>query len=236
MKNVNILLFFFFVTITSSFGQSFLQGYDLFSNNQESYFTMSNGEELVATIDKIKRKKGLIMQINVKLADGQKRTLKPDDIKSMFLPPSGFDKLAKFNDKISNLNELEKDRSLHQEYVKEGYVYFENCEVQIKKKTMKLLMQLVNPGFASKIKVFHDPYAAESASIGVGGLTVAGGIDKSYYIKKGDDKAFRLLSKDYRKLWKDIYGNCKELEKEVGTKKDWKNFEQHVYFYDQNCM
>ncbi len=47
-------------------------------------------------------------------------------------------------------------------------------------------MQLVNPRFSKVISVYSDPFAKETSSIGIGGLKLAGGIAKSYYLKKGE--------------------------------------------------
>jgi hypothetical protein len=235
MKNV-IILFSLFLISQNVIAQNFLEGYQLFSKNKEGYFTLQSGEEITGFVESITRKKGLIRDIKIKTADGKKQVLKAMDIKSMFLAPSGFEKFGKATDKLSDATQWNKDRSAHDAYVKEGYVYFENCEVVLKKGTEMLLMQLVNPGFASKIKVFYDPYARETASIGVGGMTVAGGIAKSYYVQYGNNKAYKLLSKDYKDEWSKLYNNCSELNKEFATKKEWKYFENHVHFYDTKCQ
>jgi nitrate reductase beta subunit len=52
---------------------------------------------------------------------------------------------------------------LNQERLKEGYVYFENANLQIKKgRQMELLMQLLNPTFSKQVKVYHDPMAKQT--------------------------------------------------------------------------
>ena len=200
MKNVVILFSLFLITQTVTV-QNFLEGYQLFSKNIEGYFTLQNGEEITGFVESITRKKGLIRDIKIKTSDEKKQVLKAKDIKSMFLAPSGFEKFGKATDKLSDATQWNKDRSAHAAYVKEGYVYFENCEVTLKKGTEMLLMQLVNPGFNSKIKVFYDPFAKETALIGVGGMTLAGGIAKSYYVQYGNNKAYKLLSNDYKDEW-----------------------------------
>ena len=66
---------------------------------------------------------------------------------------------------------------------------------KVKKKKKVLLMQLLNPHFGAKVKVYHDPFANSTASVGVGGFTVAGGDEKSYYVQFGEDTAFKLEKK-----------------------------------------
>ena len=86
-------------------------------------------------------------------------------------------------DAISSLKNIQ-DGDVNQSYLEDGYLYMEKSQVKIKKKTGAYMMQLMNPTFSGKIKVFNDPFAGETASIGVGGMKLAGGLAKSYYIKK----------------------------------------------------
>ena len=67
--------------------------------------------------------------------------------------------------------------------LKDGYAYFENAEIELKKGNIITLMQLLNPG-SELLKAYHDPFAKETASVSFGGFKVAGGEDKSYYMKK----------------------------------------------------
>lgn len=215
MKNVFLVFMLFCFISTLLPAQNFLDGAYTFSSKKESYITLISGEEIIGFIDDIDRKNGLIEQIKLVTNDGQKLKLKPKDIKSMFLAPSGFDKFANIHEKISegDLTQASKDRTMHKAYVKEGYVYFENCTVALKKGTETLLMQMVNPAFASKIKVFFDPYAKETTSLSVGGFQVAGGIQASYYVQKGDAPAYKLEKKRTKKNIQ----NCLETVKNSWT-------------------
>lgn len=228
------LTFFLFFTIVIS-AQDFLDGSFTFSNKKESYITLKDGKEIVGFIDDIDRKKGLIEEITIKDLNKKKINLKPDDVLHMYIAPSGFDKLAAFDKKSTDLTEISKDRSMHNEFVKKGYVYFETTDVLIKKKKMNLLLQLLNPGFSEKIKVYFDPYADETMSVGVGGFKVAGGDAKSYYFKKGDAVAFKMHKKNYEEEFESLYGDCPELKKEFTKKLGWSNVEKHVYFYSEKC-
>ena len=188
-----------------------------------------DGTEIKGTIKKIDRTKGLIEEIKMKDGSGKKIKLKPKEVKFMYLPPSGFDKLGKALDVINNAQKW-NDEKLEQDLLNSGYVYFENTNVKIKKKTMPLLMQLLNPSFSKKVKVYHDPYAKETTSLSVGGIGVAGGNAKSYYIKAGDsDAAFKVLKKRYKDEFKPLWNACKELIKKYGDKIKWSELTQHVF-------
>lgn len=233
-KRILILLIaFLFTQILEA--QNFLDGSFTFSNKKESYITLNDGKEIVGFIDDIDRKKGLIEEITLKDQNKKKFILKPEEVKNMYIAPSGFDKLTALDRKMNDATEWSEDQSMHNEFVKKGYVFFETTQVLIKKKKMTLLLQLLNPGFAEKIKVYFDPYADETMAVGIGGIKVAGGDAKSYYVKKGDAVAFRLQKKNYEEEFENLFGDCPGLKKEFSKKLGWSNFEKHVFFYSENC-
>ena len=98
-----------------------------------------------------------------------------------------------------------------------------------------LLLQLVNPSFASRIKVFFDPYATETGGVSVMGVPVKSSDDKSYYVKKGDDVAFRLYKKDYDENYQKLFGDCSKFynkNKKVGK---WSDFSETIFNYTKDC-
>lgn len=73
----------------------------------------------------------------------------------------------------------------------------------------------------------------ETMAVGFGGINVAGGDAKSYYVKKGDAVAFKL-QKTMKEI-ENLYGDCPELKKEFAKKLGWSNVEKHIFFYSENC-
>lgn len=217
------------------YSQDFLDGSFSFSSDKASYITLNDGKEIVGLIDDIDRKKGLIEEITIIDAEKKKVKLKPEEVKHMYIPPSGFDKLGRLNKTITNSEKWDDDHSAHAQHIKDGYVYFETTDVWIKKKKMTLLLQILNPGFARNIKVFFDPYAGETASFGFGGIKVAGGDAKSYYVKKGDDVAFRLHKKNYEEEFDKLFNDCPELKKHFTKDMEWESLEKHVFFHSEKC-
>lgn len=234
MKNSFLLILFLSVT-NILVAQDFLDGAFTFSSKKESYITLQDGKELIGFIDDIDRKKGLIEEITIIDAEKKKIKLKPEEVKHMYIAPSGFDKLARADRLLSNATKWDDDKSALASHIKEGYVYFETVNVMIKKKQMTLLLQLLNPGFARNIKVYFDPLAGETASIGFGGITVAGGDAKSYYFKKGDNVAFRMHKKNYDEEFENLYGDCPELKKTFIKDMGWSRVEKHVFHHSEKC-
>jgi hypothetical protein len=202
-----------------------------YSHKKPSYITLTDGKVIEGEIKDIDRKKGLIEEIKIKDVNGKKHKFEPTEVKYMYLPPSGLDKLSKKMDFMHNASKWTNDK-LNQDFLNDGYVYFETVEVKVKKKTRTLLMQLLNPDFSKTVKVYHDPYAKETASLGVGGVKVAGGIAKSYYIMTDKDKvAYKIEKKEYKDSFASMWSDCANLAK--SEEKKWSDLTQHVITYTE---
>ncbi len=223
------------VVLNNLFAQDFIPAYDRFSGKETSYIMLEDGSKVEGTLEDLDRKKGLIQEVVIKDANGKKITLTPDKIKAMYLMPSGFSKLSTNMDVATKVKKWDA-KYIDSEIIKKGYAYFEKAKVVIKKDQEMLLMQLLNPGFNSKIKVFHDPFAAETMRVGFGGMTMAGGDDKSYYVQVGDNVAKKLKKKDYDDEYKVLYASCPPLLKKIGEKIRWTEFAQHIYEFSFDCQ
>lgn len=213
--------------------QDFLKGYDSFSSKADSYIYMNDGTEVVGKVKGIKRKKGLIEYVKLKV-DGETQKLLASDVSHMYLKPSGLEKFSRGLEDAFDMTELEKDRTINEGFVKEGYVLFETVKVMIKKTERTLLMQLVNPGFSNNIRVYYDPFASETMGASVGGMKLAGGDAKSYYVKAGDKMAFKLKKKNYEDELKSLYGDCSVADGFDGKMK-WTSFAKHIVHYSTKC-
>lgn len=231
MKKQALLLVALFLVSIGVQAQELLTPSFTFSHKKNCYITLTDGTEINGTIKDLDREKGLIEEVKIKDGAGKKIKLKAEKIKFMYLPPSGYDKLSKATAFLSNAQKWSDDK-LNQDFLNDGYVYFELADVKVKKKDRKLLMQLLNPNFSKEVKVYHDPYAKETMSVGVAGVTLAGGNEKSYYVSKGGKPAFRLKKKDYKDEFMPMWNSCKELIKEYPDMK-WNDLVKHVLAYSE---
>lgn len=214
--------------------QRFIEPSYGFSEKKISYITMADGTEIECNLKKIKFEKGLIEELKVFNLEGDKIKIKPEEIKHMYLPPSGLSKLAKVDDFMSDATLWDEDK-LDGDLIGFGYVYFEQSKVKIsKKKTEVLILQLLNPHFSNKIKVYDDPFSKETASVGVGGFKVAGGLAKSYYVKRAD-VAVKLKKKEYKEEFPMYFKSCKAVLNKYKKDIDWSDFVTHIYTYATDC-
>ena len=233
MKHLILLVLIVFIAELAN-GQQLLSPSYGFSHKKTSYVTLTNGDQIIGTLKDVDRKKGLIEFVNIEDGEGKKHKLKSEKIKMMYLPPTAIDNMGKALDAIHDVQKW-NDQKINEDLVDQGYVYFENAKVKIKKKEMTLLMQLLNPTFSDRVKVYHDPFAKETASIGVAGLTLAGGEDKSYYVQvEGSKAAFRLYKKNYKDEFKGLWSKCPNVTKTY-PKAQWGEFTEHVLAYNK-CM
>jgi len=234
---VFMLCLVFASSMTAQKTQYFTSAADGFSKKKTSYITLNDGTELEGKIKKLKRAKWLFEEVHLVLEDGTKKKIKADEIKSMYLPQSGFDKLGKFMEKTEDLTALEGSNDLNQDKLKDGYAYFESTDCFYKKKKNKvLLLQLLNPVFAGKVKVFHDPGASEGGGMKIGGFKVTEDFDKSYYIKVGDETAYKLKKKNYKDQAAEIFSGCADFYNSIKEDLNWKKIGETLYNYSQQCL
>ncbi len=237
MKHKYLLVALIGMLSLSLSAQKFSPAFQGWSKKKPTFITMSDGQEYTVYIKKLKFKKGLIDEIKVEGVDGGKKIkLKPENISHMYVAPSGLAKLGQAMDAATDLTKIQ-DGELDSGHLDDGYMYMESSEVQIKKKkTQYCMLQVMNPSFSGKIKVYNDPFAKESASIGIGSLKVAGGLAKSYYIKKqGEQVAKKIKKKEYKKDIETLFSECSEVLGKYKDSPKWSEFEAFIFDYSVMC-
>jgi len=232
MKKSILTLSTLLVLTGSLLAQNFLTPVWTFSHKKTAYITLKDGTTVEGTIKDLDRKKGTIEEVKLKDSDGKSIKLKPEDINFMYLPQSGASKLSNSLGFLTDATKWDNE-DLDQELFGRGYVYIESSSVMIKKKRMDLLMQLLNPHFSGKIKVYADPWAGETMSLGIGPVDMVGGLAKSYYVKKAKAKAaVKLKKKDYDNEFQGFYSSCKTVAK---MSPKWADFVSHVHTFATAC-
>jgi hypothetical protein len=226
-KYLLFALAFYLFNLVSA--QNFLEPFDLFSTKETSYVTMKDGTQHEGTAKSIKRSKGVVKEVKLKTKDGKTLSLKPDQVKEMYLMPSKFNKFGTAYENMTNVKKI--NRGIDSKHINEGYGYFVSTEVMLGKKKQVLMLQLLNPHFDGNVRVFHDPMAKETMRVGVGAMTVAGGDDKSYYVQVGDEPAIKIRKKEFDDEYKNIFKNCPDIAKLPKKEIKWMKFPEFVF----NC-
>ncbi len=182
-------------------------------------------------LKKLDLKKGLIEEIKIEDGNGKKIKIDPKDIDFMYLPPSGLDKLTKVVDLAHDASKW-NDEKLNQNLLSQKYAYFESTKVKVKKKEYTLMMQLLNTTFSKAVKVYVDPTAGETTSFGIAGVDVVGGDAKSYYIKVGDEVAYKVAKKTYDEEFVPLWKSCPALMEKKGDIK-WTKLNEDIILYSE---
>lgn len=196
---------------------AFADGFSSYSRKKPAYVTLKNGTEIEGKIKKLNRKKGQIRGLKIETAEGKKE-IPASEIQSLYMAPSGLDKLQKMNNYMTSMERW--GRTDIKDVANKGYSLYTNQRVSLKnkKKEAEYLMQMVNPSYGKLIQVYNDPFAGETASIGFGGLKLAGGIAKSYYVRKGD-KIMWLHKRDFKENFESLFFDNEKFKKEYEGKK-----------------
>lgn len=205
------------------------------STKKIAYITMEDGTTQEVYIRTWKTKKGLIEEMKVKDKDGRKTTIDPEKIQHMYLPKSGLQKLSESMAFLNDPTKWDNDE-IDSKLIQDGYVYYEKAEVQLKKKKITAMLQLLNPSFCSKVRVYDDPFAGETYAPSLGGVKVAKSYAKSHYVKVGDKVAVQMAKKDFGKEgFGKLFKSCKPVEMEYGEDKSWKKFAPALALYSKEC-
>ena len=229
MKKQLILCTAFVLSLANGYCQAFLPPLERFSTKKAGYLITKDDKRIDFVLDDLDRKKGLIINVEGKPTDGSKKfEFDAKDIKILAIPSSDWAKFAALSESTRSIAKSKRTKT--SEFDRD-LVYFYQEYLEDRKITA--LMQLLNPDFSEKIKVYHDPFASETMGLAFGGVQITGGIDKSYYLKVGG-KTKRYFKKNYDDEFKELFGTCSAL---MTKYKDfaWRDLPQHLFFFDTEC-
>jgi hypothetical protein len=173
-----------------------------------------------------------LSKISIKLENGEKAKFKPEQVISLVIKSSSLLKLTMISESASSVSELTNTN--FNDLVNRDYLIFETALTAKKSDTYRL-MQLLNPGFDTKIKVFAEP-SKKTGGLNVVGVQLTGGEAKAYLFVKGTEKSFEVKKGSYSKNFEEVYSDCpKMLESFQGEKIKWDDVALHVFAYDQAC-
>ncbi len=209
--------------------QKFLPSMERFSGSKPGYLVLQTGERVDLTVRRLKRKKGGIRWIKGRTLEGDKFKYRATDLKELAMAPTN---LSKFNATMEVTETALAATRTDLEGLNRGLVYHYPEYAKKNRKKMSM-MQLLNPDFCGKVRVYDDAGAGETRGIAVQGMNVTGGIKKAYYVKH-EGKLAHIKKGQYRKLFKQYFGDCPELLAAY-PKPAWRDFAEHLHAYEQRC-
>lgn len=219
-------LLFFSASVSA---QTFISAVSEFQPSNECIMTLLDGTVVEGKFGSAFINNGYLSSITVKGADGSKHKHKAETVQELKVKMGFLAKMDAANEGSSSLSEAFKTD--YKEIINREYIIYRQALLP-KKKDKFRLMQLVNPGFDSRVQVFDDPGGKESG--GIAGIT--GGKEKSYLVVVDGKKSVKVKKGDYKKQFGNIYQNCPELVEVIGDRKiKFWDMAAHVFAYDQLC-
>ena len=103
------------------------------------------------------------------------------------------------------------------------------------KKGKPRMLQILNPGWDTKMKVYNDPKSRSTAGAGLT-MGLVGGLAKSFYVSKGNGGYSIFVEKSkYKKSYSTIFQDCPSLVERIKKDLQWDNFAGHVFEYETVC-
>lgn len=184
----------------------FDEGFTMPARKKTSTLIMKDGSEIKGNISNFKSKR-MMMNIII-LSDKTEYDAK--DIKEAYIFASGFEQFGKKNDQINSAGTKRKSASKKDTENDELYFASRAVSIQNKKEPIDVLLQLINSSFDDYISIYFDPSARESSGTSIGGVTLGGGVLKSYYIEK-DGKVVWLSKKNFKDQYNFMFGDSPEF-------------------------
>lgn len=235
LRVFSILLSAIIFYISPVYGQGFVKSLDsdgiatLYGS--ECVATLQSGEEIHGKFRGGTVVNAALTKIVIKYENGEKARFKPEDLVSLKIKTTKLAKLDMMAESATSIKEFVN--ADFDEIVNREYIIFETALAAKKKDTYRLL-QLLNPGFDNKIKVFATD--AKTGGFAVNGIAITGGADRTYLFVKGGDKAVLVKKSTYRKDFSELFGDCSNLLKAFGNEKiKWNDVAGHVFAYEKAC-
>ncbi|MEQ8238021.1 MAG: hypothetical protein RIA69_02355 [Cyclobacteriaceae bacterium] len=200
---------------------------------KETYAVTNDGDTVKGRVVAQTLINGQLRSFTIKKSDKSKAKFTAADVQLLAVKPT---KLANIESAMSVQSIIRASNIDFDEVMNREWVYFERALLP-RRKDKPALMQLLNPGFDNKIKVYFDPNANESGGLNLNGLQLTGGNDLSYLVVYDGNKSEIYRRGNYRRdALSELYKDCDVfVENYQGEKFRWENFAEHVFVYDQLC-
>jgi hypothetical protein len=174
----------------------------------------TGGKVYSGKISDMDHKKQLLTELTLKVGD-EKVVFTPETIKLVYAKATKMSRLSKLGGSIQRMTK-QKIRN------KSDTLIFET----VKNEDGELiLLQLINPGADSKIKVYANPSAGKTTSW----TGIDGGMDRSYYVSKKGEPVWKLAKKDMKDKFSFLFDDCAALK---DKSKSWDDFDEYINEYD----
>ncbi len=216
--------------VIESRAQEFLAPYETFFSGQLAYVVTTDGDVIYGQLRSAVSGPDRIKRLSIIDDYGKKHKLKASKIERFAIQPSFFgtaEAVAVNSSSIKEIMNVDFDELVNREWL-----IYEQVLLPRRKKEKYALMQLLNPGFSGRVKVFHNANSSETMPVSIGGLRVVGGEDRSYIVVKDNKQAVFVRKAGFVKDFARLFGDRPEFIKKASKRPKFRNFASHVQEYN----
>jgi hypothetical protein len=154
-----------------------------------------------------------------------------EEVKTLSIRMDGIAKFETLSQQTSNISRMSKAN--FKEYETREFIYFHQVEWPDKPGKF-LLVQLLNEGWDSKVKVYDYPIK-KTGTTSIGGIAVMGGEAKSFIVDF-EGKTSIVDRNNYKKTHFDrMFSGCENVMALEEKYKSFEDFALHVFTYEKEC-
>ncbi len=229
-KTMFISLFLCLFALGGVFAQQFIEPVEN-PMSKECYLTLKTGVETKCEFKTYISNNG-IKSITIIDENGVKIKYKAAEVEKLRIKMTTLAKIGTIIEGSESITAVAKLDVT--EIIEREFIIYEQALLP-KKKDKYALLQLLNPGFDGRIKVYENPMGGESG-LSLGGIKVTGGEEKSFLVVKDGDKSMKIKKGSYKKDFSMLFGDCTEMLKILSDEKiHFQDMALHVLYFNLNC-
>ncbi len=230
MQKLKLLISLFFVGLGPVMAQDFVEPFSDFVSNRECYVITNDGETIVGYLGGATESRGFITRLRIRDEDGRLYKFKAEDIQRFAIRPGSFAKLSTLSEKSTSVRHiLNTDQN---DILDREWIYYDAQNMPRRKNKIALL-QLLNPGFDQHIKVYDHRNGSKSMPIGVQGIALVGGEERTYWVVKGEGKPMIVRKASFKKSFVDLFADEPDIIKAQRKRPKFRDFAGHIQSYNE---
>jgi hypothetical protein len=242
MKHLFFIVFWLLVTLC--FSQEFVQPYeDEIPLSFDCYAVTNQGDSVVGKPVLVIGMARGIRKITLITSEGEKKVFRADELTKLGFKNNGVVNTFSIIERSSSIKKIATTN--WKQIFNREYIVFQHTLLPSGKR--HVMMQILNPGFDTRIKVFYSNGSRKTFGVRVplppsmkigpmtsNGLRLTGGMQRVYWISKNNDKVYKVKKGRYnKKTFLKIFGDSPEMTDAFNRPYRFKNFPEHVFYYDR---
>lgn len=230
MQKLKLLISLFIVGLSPVMAQDFVEPFTEFISDRECYVVTNDGETINGYLRGATQWSGFITRLRIRDENGKLHKFKAHQVQRFAIRPGAFAKLATLTEKSTSLRHIiktDQDDILDREWI-----YFD-AQSMPRRRNKIALLQLLNPSFDQHIKVYDHRNGSKSMPIGIQGIAVVGGEERTYWVVKGDGKPMIVRKASFNKSFGYLFSDEPDLISSQRRRPKFKDFAGHIQAYNE---